>query len=194
MPARLGVQSGGRPREIVVHRLRIALVLVPILSGLVRAENFALLVGVGGYDEKQLRGLGEYPRRDVVAFRDVLLESGFAEENVVLMVDDLEALPRTTPAGRFLPESAKIRGELDLLLPTLERDDTLIVALAGHGVQFKGEAEPYFCPSDAKLTDRSTLLPLSWLYDRLRYDPETGVGCKPRRKLLLVDACRNDPA
>ena len=33
------------------------------------------------------------------------------------MVDDLAALPKTNPAGRYLPESSKIRKELELLLP-----------------------------------------------------------------------------
>jgi formylglycine-generating enzyme required for sulfatase activity len=157
-------------------------------------EQYAFLVGIGGYDEKQLRGLGEFPRADVIEFRDVLLASGFKPENIILMVDDLSALPKTGPAGRYLPEADKIRRELLLLLPALERDDTLIIALAGHGLQFKGDNVPFFCPLDARLDDKSTLLSLTWLYDKLKYDPETGTGCKPRQKLLLVDACRNDPA
>lgn len=164
---------------------------IPRLSA---GEQYAFLVGIGGYDEKQLRGLGEFPRADVIEFRDTLLASGFKPENVILMVDDLSALPKTGPAGRYLPEAEKICKELQLLLPALERDDTLIVALAGHGVQFKGESEPFFCPLDARLDDKKTLLSLAWLYDQLNYDEKTGTGCKPRQKLLLVDACRNDPA
>ncbi|MCA9028877.1 MAG: SUMF1/EgtB/PvdO family nonheme iron enzyme, partial [Planctomycetaceae bacterium] len=158
------------------------------------AEEYAFIVGIGGYDEKQLTPLGEYPRNDAIEFRDVLIESGFKKDNVVLMVDDLEVLPKTRPAGRYLPEASKIRQELQLLLPALERDDTLIVALAGHGVQFKGEQEPYFCPLDARLDDKESLISLTWLYDQLSYDSKTNSGCKPRKKLLLIDACRNDPA
>ena len=167
----------------------LGVVAAPVRAG----EQYAFLVGVGGYDEKQLRGLGEYPRSDVVEFRDVLVASGVKRENIVLLVDDLDAISKTSPPGRYLPEAVKIRKELQLLLPSLERDDTLIIGLAGHGVQFKGDAEPYFCPSDADLKDKRTLISLTWLYDQLKYDAKTDVGCKPRQKLLMVDACRNDP-
>jgi len=170
--------------------------LLSLLIGVqsTRAEQYAFIVGIGGYDEKQLDPLGEFPRNDAIEFRDVLIESGFKKENVVLMVDDLAALPKGNVAGRYLPEGAKIRKELGLLLPALERDDSLIIALAGHGVQFKGDNEPYFCPLDAKLDDKSSLISLTWLYDQLKYDANTNTGCKPRQKLLLIDACRNDPA
>src|SRR5205807_2664632 len=57
---------------------------------------------------------------------------------------------------------------------------------AGHGVQFKGDKKHYFCPRDAELDDRNTLLPLEEVYRELE-------ECKARRKLLLVDACRKDP-
>ncbi|MBV09621.1 MAG: hypothetical protein CMN21_10430, partial [Rubinisphaera sp.] len=87
----------------------------------------------------------------------------------------------------------KIKKELSLLIPGLEREDSLIVALAGHGVQFKADKEPYFCPLDARISDKSTLISLLWLYDQLKYDNPSGVGCKPRQKLLLYDACRNNP-
>ncbi|MEZ6056946.1 MAG: SUMF1/EgtB/PvdO family nonheme iron enzyme [Planctomycetaceae bacterium] len=178
---------------------RLSFVLLLMLSLVIgerstRAEQYAFIVGIGGYDEKQLKPLGEYPRNDAIEFRDVLIESGFKKENVVLMVDDLAALPKGNVAGRYLPEGAKIRKELALLLPGLERGDSLIIALAGHGVQFKGDGEPYFCPLDAKLDDKSSLISLTWLYDQLKYDADTDTGCKPRQKLLLIDACRNDPA
>ena len=173
--------------------LTLCLLCLTLATSVVRAENYAVIIGIGGYDEKQLKPLGEYPRNDAIEFRDLLVQSGFKTENIILMVDDLAALPKTTPAGRYLPEAAKIRKELELLLPALERDDTLIIALAGHGVQYKGEKEPFFCPLDAQLDDKTTLISLDWLYEQLKYDEEKDTGCKPRQKLLLVDACRNDP-
>lgn len=169
------------------------LLSLTLVTSVVRAENYAVIIGIGGYDEKQLKPLGEFPRNDAVEFRDLLVQSGFKDENIILMVDDLAALPKTNPAGRYLPEASKIRKELELLLPTLERNDTLIIALAGHGVQFKGDQEPFFCPLDAKLDDKTTLISLNWLYEQLKYNADKDTGCKPRQKLLLVDACRNDP-
>jgi formylglycine-generating enzyme required for sulfatase activity len=168
------------------------LLLLSIRDG--RCENYAFIVGIGGYDEKYLTPLGEYPRRDAIEFRDVLLQSGFKAENIVLMTDDLQQQPQGATAGRYLPEGAKIREELQLLLAALERDYSLIIAHAGHGVQFRNDPEPFFCPLDARLDDKSTLISYLWLYDQLKYDPETNIGCKPRQKLLLIDACRNDPA
>jgi hypothetical protein len=48
-----------------------------------------------------------------------------------------------------------------LLLRDLDEDDSVLIALAGHGVQFRGDDESYFCPADARLADKSTLIPLS---------------------------------
>src|SRR5262249_36627154 len=43
-----------------------------------------------------------------------------------------------------------------------------------------------FCPLDARLQEPSTLIPLDEIYKQLE-------SCPAERKLLLVDACRNDP-
>jgi tetratricopeptide (TPR) repeat protein len=138
---------------------------------------YAFLVGVGDYDAKELRPL-KYTQNDIREFYQAIVESGFSQDNVVLMHDEAKR--------RYQPEAKKIREELALLLARLEKDDTIIVALAGHGVQFKGEKTAYFCPVDAQLKDRQTLLSLDTVYRQLQ-------KCKAGRKLLLVDACRNDP-
>jgi uncharacterized caspase-like protein len=53
-------------------------------------------------------------------------------------------------------------------------------------VQFSKEGESYFCPADARLIDRASLISLSEVYAELE-------RCPARVKVLLVDACRNDP-
>src|SRR5262249_44707576 len=91
---------------------------------------------------------------------------------------------------RYFSEKAKILKELNLLLSGLREEDTLVVALSGNGVHFKGERTGYFCPVDARLNDRTTLIPMEGedgLFERLK-------GCKAKRKLLIVNACRSDPA
>jgi sulfatase modifying factor 1 len=163
-------------------RTSVMIVAAVLTCGAARGEDYAFLVGIKDYDAKQLRPL-EFARDDMTAFRDVLVTSGYKPENVVLMQDD----PRLLPNPRFLADSTHIRSELKLLLDIVEPQDTMLIAFAGHGVQFKGEAEHYFCPRDANLTDRKTLISLTELYDRLK-------ACPSRQKLLLVDACRNDPA
>src|SRR5262249_43169614 len=61
-----------------------------------------------------------------------------------------------------------------------------LIALAGHGFQAVGSSEQYFCPSDAKPDTKANLLSLAKLSQDLQ---ESGAGAK----VLLVDACRNDP-
>jgi len=80
--------------------------------------------------------------------------------------------------------------ELDLFLDGLTNDDTVVVVLSGHGVHFKGDKFGYFCPIDAKISTKTNLLPMDGdggLYPRLE-------KCKAGRKLLVANACRNDPA
>jgi hypothetical protein len=88
------------------------------------------------------------------------------------------------------PQKRYILEKLALVLDGMKPEDTLVVALSGHGVQFKGDPVSYFVPIDGKLADPSTLLPLSGkdgLYDRLK-------ACKAKKKLLIVNASRCDPA
>jgi formylglycine-generating enzyme required for sulfatase activity len=147
------------------------------------AERYAFLVAVGDYDIKQLRPL-KYARNDILEFHKLLLDAGYKSDHIVLMHDEV----KTVSDRRYLPEADRIRGELKLLLDGLETDDSLIVAFAGHGVQFKGEDKTYFCPLDAQLDDpkRQRLIAVNELYDSLK-------RCRATRKLLLVDACREDP-
>jgi TPR repeat protein len=144
------------------------------------AGRYALLVGVRQYDKNELRDL-PYAEPDVTELARVLRDAGYRPENVVLMTQTAGA-----EYARSLPLAANVRKELRLLLRTRSRDDTVLVALAGHGVQFKGSDEQFFCPMDARLADRETLISLTELYRELE-------RCPARVKLLLADCCRNDP-
>ncbi len=147
------------------------------------AENYAFLVAVGDYDIKQLKPLA-YTRHDVLEFAKALTDTGFKSENIVLMHDDL----KTLKSQRYLPQAEKIRKEFDLLLSSVGDGDAVIVAFAGHGVQFEGDDRNFFCPIDADLEEpkRRSLISLKEIYTKLE-------ACQADRKLLLVDACRNDP-
>jgi formylglycine-generating enzyme required for sulfatase activity len=146
-------------------------------------ENYAFLVAVGDYDVKQLKPL-RYTRSDIQEFAKTLAGSGFKSDHIVVLHDDLKTLPQR----RYFPEAEKIRNEFDLLLSGVDEGDALIVAFSGHGVQFDGDERNFFCPADADLEDpkRQRLISLQEIYDKLK-------GCPADRKLLLVDACRNDP-
>ena len=174
-------------RDRPIPRIALALLLAALTvapasaqHGTRRGEKYALLVGVRAYDPNELHDL-TYSEADVTGLARVLKAGGYEPGNVVLMTQSLGA---TKP--RLLPLAANIRKELRLLLRDLEPADSVVVAFAGHGVQFAGEKSTYFCPADAKLADRSSLIPLDDVYKELE-------ACKAGLKLLLVDACRNDP-
>lgn len=166
-------------------RFSVAAALIGVLAVVssARAENYAFLVAVGDYDAKHLKPLA-YTRNDIIEFRQALLLAGFDDQRIVVMHDDVSKLKGI----RFIPNAEQIRKEFALLVSSLDESDTLIVGFAGHGVQFQGEPKSYFCPADADLDDpdRKRLIPLSEIYDQLE-------KCAARQKLLLVDACRNDP-
>jgi formylglycine-generating enzyme required for sulfatase activity len=154
----------------------LLLLLAPASAG----ERYAFLVGVRQYDQTQLNSL-RFPEQDVTRLGEVLQAAGYPKSNLVLMT-------QTTGAAetRFLPIARNIRKQLDLLLGEIGAEDSLLVAFSGHGVQFAGEDDSFFCPADAELTDRTTLIALGEVYQALSQ-------CKAAVKVLLVDACRNDP-
>lgn len=172
-----------RRRTLSPFILMLAVVMsaAGLLSTTSAGENYAFLVSVRDYDEKELRPL-QFTRNDLQDFRRTLRDSGFRDDHIVHMHDDVQTLENR----KYLPEAEKIRQQFGLLLGSVEEGDTLVVAFAGHGVQFRGDEQSYFCPADARLADRDTLISFQQLYAALK-------ECRAGRKLLLVDACRNDP-
>jgi len=146
-----------------------------------RGERYAILVGVRNYVKSSgLRPL-KYTENDATALAELLQESGYRAENIVLMTD---TMGKDKP--HRLPERGKIWRELNSMLRDLEAGDSVLVAFAGHGVQFKGDDDSYFCPLDSRIDDRDTLVSMGELYNALK-------DCRAGFKLLLCDACRNDP-
>jgi formylglycine-generating enzyme required for sulfatase activity len=161
-----------------------------------KGKKYAVLVGVKEYSHDKLPDL-KYTENDVVELAELLgtQDGGFTQ--VVLLTT---TRGKGSPAAQ--PTAANIRSALKKVLDKVTKHDTVLVALAGHGVQLAVEDprdkkaerdEAFFCPSDARLKntkDRAeltkTLISLKELFDEL---DGSGAGVK----LLLVDACRNDP-
>jgi formylglycine-generating enzyme required for sulfatase activity len=148
----------------------------PVAAG----ERYAFLVGVRQYNKAELTSL-QFTENDISQLADILVQSGYAPENVVVMTQARGALD-----ARFAPFARNIVDELSLLIGELTEEDSILVAFAGHGVQFKGDDDAYFCPADARLKDRASLVSLGDVYRSLK-------ECQAGSKVLLVDACRNDP-
>jgi tetratricopeptide (TPR) repeat protein len=144
----------------------------------VTGQKYALLIGVRQYDKTELEPL-PFTEADVRDLATVLKDAGY--DSVVLMTQTVGA-----EETRYLPTAENIRRELKLLLGELGESDSILVALAGHGVEFRGSEEVYFCPADAKPSSKGNLVAFSDIYKEL----ET---CQAGFKLLLVDACRKDP-
>jgi hypothetical protein len=170
-----------RPRRLLPPLALLAAAgLLPLLLRAADTEQrrYALLVGVKSYKKDQFRPL-LYTETDVNALAEVFKGAGY--KRVVLLTQ--EAAKADVD---LLPTAANIREQLKSLLKDRTASHTVVVAFSGHGVQFKDEQEHFFCPMDADLTRRATLISLKEVYDELR-------KCDARVKLLLVDACRNDP-
>lgn len=147
------------------------------------AEQYLFLVGVQDYTQTGEMTNLRFAEDDVHKFAENFADTGVPRANIILMTQR-EAAKK----ARFSPRSDLIRKELDMLMESLQPEDSVIVGFSGHGVQFKGQAENFFCPIDA-VPDSShinTLVSISEVYRKLE-------KCNARMKLLLVDACRIDP-
>jgi hypothetical protein len=150
------------------------------------AKKLAFLVGVKTYDHLDLKPL-EFPENDVEEAGKVFEACGF--ETVILT----NARGKKARASR--PTADNIREGLKSLLRSVTRQDMIVVGLAGHGLQPRGSSDSFFCPTDANpvLTkDGNPIAPerLVSVGELLAEMSNSGIG----HKLLLVDACRNDPS
>jgi WD40 repeat protein len=145
-------------------------------------QKYALLIGVKQYAKGELRSL-TYTEADVEGLAAVLVDSGYPRQNITIMTQKVGA----KNAG-LNPTLANIRAVMKRWVDNRNENDTLLIAFAGHGVQFRGSKVHFFCPAEAKLSDpKQTMLPIPEVYALM------GTS-KAAHKLLLVDACRNDPS
>jgi hypothetical protein len=83
------------------------------------------------------------------------------------------------------PLKPVIEGTIEDFLKSCRDQDRIVLLFAGHAAEVGKEA--YLVPVLGDLKDAKTLIPLKWVYDRLR-------ECKARQKVLILDVCRFDPA
>lgn len=144
-------------------------------------DRVALLIGVNQYERRGFRNL-QYAERDVEDVAKVLSSDGY---QLQLLTGSGVAEKRATLAN--------IRLAVEKALSDRKKSDLVVIALAGHGFQIKigdtGQTarESFFCPVDAQKDDPDTMLSIGWLLDEI---DRRGGG----RNLVLVDACREDPA
>ncbi|MCE2801495.1 MAG: SUMF1/EgtB/PvdO family nonheme iron enzyme [Planctomycetaceae bacterium] len=157
-------------------------VMFSMFRGAMAQDHYAVLIGVETYDTSTFNNL-QFAGDDAVALSMQLERLGF--KTTTMTSESVSARLRpTTPK--------KITDVIEAMGRSCAKDDTLVIALSGHGVQFSDEEllptgvrETYFCPSDANLGDKSTLLKISSIVDAMNQT-------KASRKLLLVDACQEN--
>jgi len=137
-------------------------------------EKWAILIGIDDYLNA---GDLKYCGADQRSLKEQLVRSGFNEAQVYLLHD--EAKDR-----KLTPYKTNIERQLKTVLGFAERGDFILLAFSGHGVHFNKVS--YLCPGDAKLDDPSTLISMDWVYEQLGKS-------KADLRLVMVDACRNDP-
>jgi sulfatase modifying factor 1 len=168
----------------------IALFPVPAAAQETAGRKFAFLVGVEKYSHGNLPNL-DFPENDV----EELAETLTAQKFKTLLLTT--RLGKTNPS--LMPTAKNVWSSLQNFIrdnkPT--KADLMLVGLAGHGIQPLGSDESYFCPADANPTIKegtknSPANPDSLISigELLKVVDDCGVGYK----LLIVDACRNDPS
>jgi uncharacterized caspase-like protein len=142
------------------------------------SRKWALLVGIDHYERAAPL---HFARADVRGFADVLRQVyGFPAGHVSELVDG--------PHSRDDATSSGIIAAFEAMAGKVKEEDTFLFYFAGHGIV--RDAESYLLGIDADLSSRRQLqltsVPVFFLRESLRRIPA-------RHKIVIVDACRNDP-
>ena len=165
------------------HNLvRMLLVVVCMAGSCVAAEaedpikqRWAVLIGVNDYAE--LDDL-QFCKNDAKALAERLVRAGFPRDNVYLLCDGASD-------AKDLPTKTNIETRIQNVLSVADKDDLVLVSFSGHGIHMGGKT--YLCPTGARVdSPERSMVPLLDIYGDLD-------RCNAKRKLLWVDACRNDP-
>jgi hypothetical protein len=134
-----------------------------------------LLIGINRYER-----LGQltYCEQDMEDLKQRLIVAGFPDQN-------LRLLTAREKDESLRPTKDNIQNELRDLVRKAETGDLVVVAFSGHGACLSDVS--YLCPAGARAADPSrTMIPVALVYQQLEQS-------KADHRLLIVDACRNDP-
>jgi len=140
-----------------------------------RSQRYALLIGVNDYAPPL--GKLEFCHNDMRDLQAHFVGAGFTANCITLMRDQAED-------SALRPSKSNIEKQLELRLQLANENDLVVVAFSGHGVHVDGKS--YLCPSDARLDANDSLISIDDVYAQME-------ACRATRKLLIIDACRNEP-
>lgn len=152
--------------------------------------RWAVVIGVGDYDQQpQIKSL-RYPRRDAEAMYDFLTTRGGIPADHLRLLADATPDTATVPARRESPTLRNLKRALDWLAQKASKDDLIFIYFSGHGAptidpagrETDGLAK-YLLPKDADLDSLySSAFPMDEfqkVFDRIL----------ATRVVLLLDTC-----
>ena len=170
-----------RPRFVgyLVRAFSFAVLAAGVVEA--RAEDYALIVGVGKYDEPVRFPEVLTSTDDARTLAATLKRSGF----IVTEMND------KSPDG-LRPTRTNIRDEIKKVCKDKDQDSTVFIFLTGHGMSLNPKAKggprlSCFVPSDATFRDQVFVNLLDIHEDVLALMQ----GCRASRKFLFVDACQD---
>lgn len=138
-------------------------------------RRVALLIGVDHYNDPALQALS-FAGKDANDLATVLRDPVYGDYDVVHVL-----------TGKDATDRADIERKIREVAGTLQRDDTFLLYLSGHGtleLDLDG-THLYFLPSDGKLdAPEQTAIDVAWL-------ERTMSGLVPKRRVLIMDTCHN---
>ena len=153
------------------------LLIVDRIGAAEQGKKLAVVVGVREYQHARF-SLPKYTENAALETAQVLREAGY---EVTLLCDS-----NGKKDADLKPTRANILQHVERTLSGRHRDDLVLIALAGHGLQPDRKNESYFCPADADPADRETMIGTSKFIELMK---RSGAGIR----LMLIDACRDAP-
>jgi len=144
-------------------------------------KKYAFLVGINTYEHSKVLPQLQYAENDAIEVGQLLKKHGF---EIVLLTD---TSAKESKNDKLKPTKANIEKLLEQQLAKCREGDVLLLGFSGHGMFF--DEESYFCAQDSapslEKKGLDTLIAVKDLYKK--------IGQCPAAKIMLIDACRNDP-
>ena len=140
-----------------------------------QGRKFAVLIGINDYENmRKLR----YAKNDVTAIRDQLYKIGFEKENVFYLV-----CGGTTAE---LPTKDRILTTIRHAVDLAKEGDILVIVMTGHGIE-ANDGQSRFCSVETQPDNLlTTTVPINEIFEAVERSKATF-------KLMMIDACRDDP-
>jgi hypothetical protein len=173
----------GFPRRLLAISLNNYLYANPVSNRLVEVDNVHGLVrrlaGALHVDPSQVLEISDAPPGEEPKSPEEANASRPAKKKAQLPKPPAAEAPKL-----ILPLKPALETGITRFLETSRPQDRVLLLFVGHVVLIDDAG--YLVPIEADTTDTTGLIPLAWLFDKLK-------ACPARQKVLVLDTCRIDP-